>query len=81
MILYEIKSYLNECLLLSVLQFPSMTSLQAELPGAGLQHVSSYDSHSRGLMASQPIPFSSATSPSNIFILPFQSHKCFHFIL
>ncbi|KAK2661116.1 hypothetical protein Ddye_007649 [Dipteronia dyeriana] len=45
-------------------QFPSMTSLQGDLPNVGLQRTSSFDSHSRGLMAPQSTSFSSAISPS-----------------
>ncbi|KAK4853064.1 hypothetical protein QYF36_003206 [Acer negundo] len=45
-------------------QFPSMTSLQGNLPNVGFARTSSFDSYSRGLMAPQSPSFSSAISPS-----------------
>ena len=45
-------------------QFPSMTSLQGDLPNVGFVRTSSFDSHSRGLMAPQSPSFSSAITPS-----------------
>ncbi|KAK3212821.1 hypothetical protein Dsin_017527 [Dipteronia sinensis] len=45
-------------------QFPSMTSLPGDLPNVGLARTSSFDSHSRGLMAPQAPSFSLAISPS-----------------